>query len=114
MSTNKLFWIPRVVTILFILFLSLFTLDVFSVEATLVEKLVGFLVHLIPSFILLIVLIISWRYPIIGGFIFIFFSIVFTFHFKTYRFLSYFLTISFPLVIIGALFIIFHIILRKK
>jgi len=114
MKTYKLFWIPRVLAILFILFLSLFALDVFTGEVPLIQELGGFVIHLIPSFALIIVLIISWRKPLTGGIIFILLGLVFTFYFRTYQALLNFLTISFPLIVIGALFIIFHILSEKK
>jgi len=114
MKTYKLFWIPRVLAILFILFLSLFALDVFTGEAPLIQELGGFVIHLIPSFALIIVLIISWRKPLIGGIIFILLGLVFTFYFRTYQALLNFLTISFPLIVIGKLFIIFHILVKKS
>ncbi len=106
MKTHKLFWIPRVLAILFILFLSIFALDVFEVEAPFIQKLVGFLVHLVPSFALIIALLVSWRKPLIGGTIFILMGLSFTFLFKTYQSLLTFSTISLPAIIIGALFII--------
>ncbi len=59
MKTNKLIWILRVLAMVFIVFLSLYALDVFSGEAPLIKKLGGFFVHLIPSFILVIILVIS-------------------------------------------------------
>jgi len=114
MKTYKLFWIPRVLAILFILFLSLFALDVFTGEVPFIQELGGFLIHLAPSYAMIIALIISWRKPLIGGIIFILLDLVFTFYFRTYQALPNFLIISFPLIVIGALFIIFHILDKKS
>lgn len=114
MKATKLIWIPRVLAIVFILFLSLFALDVFSEEASFIKKLGGFFIHLIPSFVLLIILVISWKKPFIGGPIFILFSIAFTLFFKTYKSLSTFLLITSPVVLIGILFIIIAALARKK
>jgi hypothetical protein len=66
MEKDKLFWIPRVLTIIFILFLSLFAFDSFSGESPAIEKLGGFLIHLLPLFILTFVLIILWKKPFIA------------------------------------------------
>ena len=107
MKTSKLLWIPRVLAIVFILFISLFALDSFPGKAPFVKELLGFLIHLIPSYVLIIILMISWKKPVIGGVIFILLSIVFTVFFHTYKLLPHFLIISFPLIMIGALFIIF-------
>jgi len=108
MKAYRLFWIPRVLAIIFIGFLSLFALDVFSGEATLFQKLLGFLMHLIPSFILIIVLMISWRKPIIGGIMFMVLGGAFSVHFRIYPSeLLTFLIIPFSLIAIGILFVVF-------
>ena len=54
MKTNKLLWIPRVLAIMFILFISVFALDAFSGKVPFIKEFVGFLIHLIPSFILIV------------------------------------------------------------
>jgi len=61
-----LYWTPRILSILFILFLMLFSLDVFSEELGFWQTLVGLMMHNIPSFVLLIMLIVSWKYEIVG------------------------------------------------
>jgi prolipoprotein diacylglyceryltransferase len=61
-STKVLHWLPRIICILTILFVSLFALDSLS-DPT------AFLIHLIPSFILLAILIIAWRWEKAGGII---------------------------------------------
>jgi len=60
------YWTPRILSILFILFLISFSLDVFSEELGFWKTWVGLLMHNIPSFILLFVLIISWKQEIVG------------------------------------------------
>lgn len=114
MKTDKLIWIPRVLAIVFIVFLSLFTLDVFSGDAPFIKKMGGFSIHMIPSFILLILLFISWKRPLIGGSLFILFSIAFTVFFRTYSLLSTFLIIAFPMILVGILFITFDLIAKKS
>lgn len=111
MKINKLIWIPRVLTIVFIIFLSLFALDVFSGEAPFIKKLGGSFIHLIPSFTLVIILVISWKKPVIGGSLFILFSIVFILVFRTYRSLPTLLFLASPMALVGILFVIFT---RKK
>lgn len=59
-------WIPRVAAILIIFFVSLFSLDVFEMEGSPLEKLGGFLMHNIPSIGLLVLLIFSWKRPAVG------------------------------------------------
>jgi hypothetical protein len=50
---NALYWTPRILTIVFILFLGLFALDSFEGEQSLLQKMGGFLIHLIPNFVLI-------------------------------------------------------------
>ncbi|MFX4261551.1 DUF7670 domain-containing protein [Pelotomaculum propionicicum] len=105
----KLFWTPRILAILYILFLSLFALDAFTGEGPFYRELLGFVFHLLPSFILLITLAASWKYPVHSGIAFIFFSLLFTLSFNTYENILTLLIISLPITLIGILLIISHI-----
>ncbi|SRR6056297_1449807 len=71
-----LFWAPRIIAILSILFVSLFALDAFQPELTFLEQILGFLIHMIPSFILIIVLIIAWKWEVFGGILFLLIGLV--------------------------------------
>jgi len=66
-----IYWTPRILSIIFILFLALMSLDVFSSELSFWQTLIGLFMHNIPVIILLVVLIISWKYEIVGGIAFI-------------------------------------------
>jgi hypothetical protein len=69
---NKtLYWAPRILSIALIAFLTLFSLDVFEAGASTREILTGLFLHNIPSIILMIVLIIAWKYEIVGAVAFI-------------------------------------------
>lgn len=59
-------WAPRVAAILIIFFVSLFSLDVFEMEASPLELLAGFLMHNIPSIGMLVILIFAWKRPMVG------------------------------------------------
>ncbi len=67
LSKRVLFWIPRALSILFIAFLSIFALDVFGGNQSLWRTLVALCVHLIPSFVLIIALVLAWRWEWIGA-----------------------------------------------
>ena len=103
---NVLFWTPRVLMIIFILFISLFALDVFKGDKSGLSKIGSFLIHLIPSAILTVLLILSWRREWIGGIIFfvlgIFYIIIAWGKFPLITYIS----ISGPLFLISILFII--------
>jgi hypothetical protein len=114
MKTSKLIWIPRVLLIVLIGFISIFSFDVFEGSAPLIDKLLALLIHLIPSFLMLIVLIISWIIPQIGGILCIILGGVFGVWFRAWNvFTSQGVANIFPLilvlllVIVGILFIAF-------
>jgi hypothetical protein len=64
-------WIARLLGILFTVFISLFALDVFQSGVPLGETLIALLIHLIPTYIILILLWIAWKRPQVGGLLFI-------------------------------------------
>lgn len=70
---NKyIYWIPRILSIIFIIFLALMSLDVFDMGLDIWGTIVGLFMHNIPAMILLVILIISWKREIVGGVGFIF------------------------------------------
>ncbi|OGY43523.1 MAG: hypothetical protein A3J62_02290 [Candidatus Buchananbacteria bacterium RIFCSPHIGHO2_02_FULL_38_8] len=71
-KTNKfIYWTPRILAIIFILFLAMFSLDVFDLELSFWQTIGALFIHNIPVFILLVILLISWKYEIVGGIVFI-------------------------------------------
>jgi hypothetical protein len=121
-STKVLYWTARILCIFAILFVSLFALDSFSSERTFWQNTAAFLMHLIPSFVLLASLIIAWKWEKVGGIILtiigIAFSIfIFVFNYKRNHFpvktcLLGALALAIPFVLAGILFILSHY--RKK
>jgi hypothetical protein len=67
---HNLLWLARILGILFALFLSLFAFDVFEMEGSIWEKIGGFLIHLVPTYLVLIAVAIGWRWPWMGGLLF--------------------------------------------
>lgn len=69
---NKyIYWIPRILSIIFVLFLFLMSLDIFEGNYGFWGTVLGLFMHSIPAIILLIILIISWKREIVGGITFI-------------------------------------------
>lgn len=66
-SKRVLYWAPRALSIAFIAFLSLFALDVFSEGNSFWMTFAALAVHLIPSFVLIAVLVLAWRWEWIGA-----------------------------------------------
>ena len=63
-------WIPRLLCIAAILFVSMFALDSFAPGLTIWEQIRGLLIHLIPSYILLAALLLAWKWEKLGGIVF--------------------------------------------
>ncbi|WP_031291952.1 DUF7670 domain-containing protein [Leptolyngbya sp. Heron Island J] len=70
-TKRLLFWSPRGLCILFAIFLSLFALDVFSEGYGFGETILALLIHLMPTYLVVISLAIAWRWEWIGSILFI-------------------------------------------
>lgn len=68
---NLLYWAPRILSILFICFLSLFSLDVYESGMSVGDVALGLFMHNIPSLIMIALLVIAWRRDIVGAISFI-------------------------------------------
>ena len=74
---HLLYWTPRVLIILFAAFISLFALDVFDAGYTFWETAFALFMHLIPTFLLIIALVIAWKWERVGGLLFIGLGVLF-------------------------------------
>jgi hypothetical protein len=101
-----LFWSPRILGILIAVFVSLFALDVFGEGYSTVETIVALAMHLIPTFVILIVLGIAWRWEWIGGFLFVALGVLYITLFWEPSNLPAYLVISGPLFLTGILFLL--------
>lgn len=117
MKTAIMHWLPRCVVILSILFVSIFAFDTFSSNINIWQQLIEFFIHLIPSYILLIALIIAWKFELIGGVIFILISLGFAPFIFNHNYhmnhsisisLGIIMMINFPFFLAGILFLLDH------
>ena len=127
-ASNKIriyHWLPRVICILAILFISLFALDAFQPDLSIWQQIGAFLMHLIPSFILTALLLVAWKWEYVGGIIFTIIGLglspfVFNHNYNMnhsiWMSLGIILTITIPFVLVGVLFIAshFHKLKRNK
>jgi len=97
-------WAPRIASILIILFLTLFSFDVFSGNATFWQMVGGFLVHNLPGIVLLILLIFAWKRPIVGFVSFFIFALAFTAFFVRSLLSPNLLFFVLPILLIAFLF----------
>lgn len=109
-----LYWFPRILAILSILFMIMFSLDSFGGNNPPGKQLLGFLMHNIPAFLLIIVLVIAWKYEIIGGALFILLFIALGVFFKSFSGNSGSLIIITPFLIAGALFILHEVLSSRS
>ncbi len=66
-SKRALFWAPRALSIGFVAFLSLFSMDVFGEGYGFWKTLLALVMHLIPVFVLIAALVLAWRWEWIGA-----------------------------------------------
>jgi hypothetical protein len=106
-----IYWTPRILSIIFICFIALFSLDVFGNNYGFWGTALAFLMHNIPSFILLAILIISWKREIVGGVAFILAGLLYILtlamnpQFEWYM-ISWSVIIAGPAFLIGILFLV--------
>jgi hypothetical protein len=103
--TPILYWTPRILGILFAIFISIFALDVFMEGYGFWETVVALVMHLVPTAIIVIVLLIAWRWERVGGVLFLVFGALYIVMFWEIDGLVAFLLISGSLFLIGALFL---------
>lgn len=65
-----LFWAPRVLGLGFTLFLGLFAMDVFTEGYGILETVAALFYHLAPAGIVLLILVIAWRWAWIGALVY--------------------------------------------
>jgi hypothetical protein len=109
-----IYWTPRILSILFIIFLAMFSLDVFSSGLSFRQIAIGLFMHNIPVFFLIAALVIAWKREIVGGAAFILAGMLyaamvlktaFTSGFQWY-YLSWMLEISGMAFFIGVMFLV--------
>ncbi len=116
-------WIPRLLCIAAILFVSMFALDAFAPGLTLLEQLRDFLIHLIPSFILLLLLLFAWLREKWGGILLCAFGLIttpFVFMLNYHRTGSFWVgigivfMITVPFIMVGVLFLVSNYLKKRS
>ena len=116
-------WTPRILCILAILFVSMFALDSFDPQYTLWQQLQAFFIHLIPTYFLILFLVVAWKWELIGGLMLIILGLGFTpfiyihnynMNHSVWMSLSIILMINFPFILTGGLFVLSHFLKNKN
>jgi hypothetical protein len=107
-TTTKavLFWAPRILCLLFAVFISTFALDVFEGHHGFWNTTLALLMHLIPTGILLIILAVSWRWEWVGVVVFPALGALYIVAFWGRFHWSVYVILSGSLFLLGALFLL--------
>lgn len=100
-----LYWLPRVLSILFALFISLFALDVFGEDQLFPAVLWALLMHMVPTMLIILALIVAWRWEWIGAVAFAGLAIFYVIMTAFREHWSAYLAISLPLLVIAILWL---------
>ena len=111
MMLKIILWSSRILAVLAILFMMMFSLDVFGGGDPLTKQILAFLIHNIPAFALIIALIVSWRYEIAGGAIFILLFIALGIFWGSFKGNGSSLIIITPFLLVGMLLILHRILI---
>jgi len=108
-----IYWTPRILTILLIIFIRILAFDVFNGEYSGFELIIALFMHLVPTFILVGILILAWKKELIGGLVFIALAIFTVIFFNVREDPISLLFTTFPILIVGILFITNKYLIKK-
>jgi hypothetical protein len=103
-ANRVLFWAPRVLTIVFAIFVAAFALDVFGEGYSGWRLLLALIIHLVPAAIIAAVLALAWRWEWVGTLLFAGLGLFYLRY--NLRHPNWILVISGPMFVIAALFLI--------
>jgi hypothetical protein len=106
-ARRALFWAPRGLGILFAIFISLFALDAFGGERSAIEILTALAIHLVPTALVVVALVIAWRWEGIGALLFLGLALLYlATMWGRLPMASSYVLIAGPLTLIGVLFLL--------
>lgn len=110
MKGNKfLYWAPRVVILVFSVLVFIFAL--FSGAEKYGGGIYGVMKNIpnaLPWLLLLGIVWFAWEHEKIGGYLFLIFGVASAFFFNSWENLATFFMVSFPIIIVGILFLVNH------
>lgn len=98
-------WAPRLLCLVFAVFVGMFALDAFEPGRGFGENLIHFAIHLIPTYVILGLLIVGWRWPKVAGALFIVGGFWYSLRSGVRPHLSWIVVVSGPAWVTGALFL---------
>jgi len=103
-GNSILAWAPRVLAILYAIFLSMFAFDVFSFHAGFWRMAAGFAIHLVPTAVVVLALVIAWRREWFGAVAFCALGVFYLWWARGKFDLNTYIIISGPVFLTGVLF----------
>ncbi|HUB19176.1 MAG TPA: hypothetical protein VL990_11125 [Acidobacteriaceae bacterium] len=106
-AARLLYWSPRIVTLAFAIFLSLFALESFQEAHGFWHLALAFAVNLVPALIVVVVLLAAWRWEWMGAVAFAGLAVWYSWSMLHRHHLTWpiFMGIPFPLLAIAGLFL---------
>jgi hypothetical protein len=101
---QTLFWLPRGMGIVFVLFLSIFALDIFDSGLNFWETMLGLFMHLIPSIVLAIAVAVAWRREWVGAAAFMGWAVFYVTSMRGFDWIAYAIIAGIPFGV-GILFL---------
>jgi hypothetical protein len=114
MGNKILHWAPRILGILAVGFMIMFSIDCFEGSYSLKEQLTCFLMHNLPALVLIVILILAWKLELVGGIIFILAAIIMSIYWDGFGKNTGVLALTSPFLVIGILFILNYLSIHKK
>ena len=102
---KTIYWSPRVASLLFIAFLSLFAADIFE-QYRGWEAILPLMIHLLPSFVLLLVVMVAWKYDLVGAVFFAAAAAAYVWMVGLSRPWSWYVSISGPALVVAVLYLL--------
>ncbi len=109
-------WSPRILTLLIACLLALFALDALGKDQGLWATVLDLVVQLVPSVLVLLALVFSWRRPLVGAVVFLGLAALYPFLVLVTLRLSWtaMLLIGGPLLLAGVLFLVDWLATRRR
>ena len=105
-ARRLLFWTPRILGIAFALFISIFAMDVFNEPYSLPKLLLALGMHLIPTGLIVVALVVARRWEWVGAVLFFGLGVAYIVSMHSRARWDWYLFIAGPLFLVGLLFLI--------
>jgi hypothetical protein len=114
MRISWLKWAARIICILAIMFVMMFSMDCFEGGYSFKDALTCFAMHNIPAFLIIISLVIAWKWEIIGGALLVIASIVMIYYFKGFQGNIWAIILASPFLLAGVIFILHEYLTKRR